>query len=190
MRATHSAKCFVGVSTHRELKPISHQFQVYPASIVTFTHIFPFPTRSNYDPDRFMIYGPTIRLPTSLPRSPRRRRPGGWTAAKAVTFIVTLAAHRNVTLAAARAGMSRKAAYVLKGREPAFAAAWRAALAAAPPEHSKSKVDSEVYNPPFAPPLGDSAARGRGRAQDANRRDQFFAALATRGRFHRTPSSQ
>ena len=61
---------------------------------------------------------------------PRRpRRPHEWSNAKAVTFIVTLAALRSVTLAAARAGMSRKSAYALKGRDPAFAAAWRAALA-------------------------------------------------------------
>jgi hypothetical protein len=57
----------------------------------------------------------------SRPRHPRR--PNEWSPAKAVTFIVTLAATRSVTLAARESGMSRKAAYALKARDPAFAAA-------------------------------------------------------------------
>lgn len=61
----------------------------------------------------------------------RPRRAHEWSDARIVTFIVTLAAYRSVTLAAARAGMSRKSAYALKGRNPAFAAAWLAALASA-----------------------------------------------------------
>jgi len=57
-----------------------------------------------------------------LSRPRRARRSSDWSPAKAVTFIVTLAAHRSVTLAAAEAGMSRKSAYALKVRDPAFAA--------------------------------------------------------------------
>ena len=53
-----------------------------------------------------------------------------WTDVKAVTFIVTLAASRSVTVAAARVGMSRKAAYALRNRDGAFAMGWDAALAA------------------------------------------------------------
>jgi cobalamin biosynthesis protein CbiG len=64
----------------------------------------------------------------SRPRRPLRS--GEWTPAKAVTFIVTLAATRSVTLAAREAGMSRKSAYGLKARDPAFAAAWAAAAKA------------------------------------------------------------
>jgi hypothetical protein len=64
----------------------------------------------------------------------RPRRPHEWSAAKIVTFIVTLAAHRSVTLAATRAGTSRKSAYALKRRDPAFAAAWLAALTATAPK--------------------------------------------------------
>lgn len=60
----------------------------------------------------------------------RPRRSGEWTPEQAVTFIVTLAARRSVTLAARRAGMSRKSAYALKGRDPAFAFAWAAAMRA------------------------------------------------------------
>jgi hypothetical protein len=65
------------------------------------------------------------------PRQPRRAHE--WSSAKIVTFIVTLAARHSGTLAAARAGMSRKSAYALKGRDPALAAAWLAALASAAP---------------------------------------------------------
>ncbi|HEU4704677.1 MAG TPA: hypothetical protein VFS45_03065 [Sphingomicrobium sp.] len=71
-------------------------------------------------------------------RSPGRpRRTREWSNAKAVTFIVTLAAHRSVTLAAARAGMSRKSAYALKGRDAAFAAAWKTALACPTPHRPR-----------------------------------------------------
>jgi hypothetical protein len=110
----------------------------------------------------------------------RPRRAGEWTDARAVTFIVTLAAHRSVTLAAARAGMSRKAAYALKRRDCGFAAAWESALAAAAPAPAKSKSDTEVYNPPIGGPLGNSAAMPRSRSLDARRRDLFFANLANR----------
>ncbi|MES2904761.1 MAG: hypothetical protein V4696_11295 [Pseudomonadota bacterium] len=61
-------------------------------------------------------------------RTHRTRRAAEWSAGKIVTFIVTLAATRTVTLAARAAGMSRKAAYALRQRDPAFAAAWDAAI--------------------------------------------------------------
>ena len=59
-----------------------------------------------------------------LSRHSFRRPPrvGEWSNDKAVTFIVTLAASLNVTLAAARAGMSRKSVYALRRRDPASAA--------------------------------------------------------------------
>ena len=59
-----------------------------------------------------------------LSRQRRPRRTGEWTDAKVVTFIVTLAATQSVTLAARRSAMSRKAAYALKSRDPAFAGAY------------------------------------------------------------------
>ena len=150
-----------------------------------------FPTRPNYDPDRFMLCGPTIRLPTSLPRSPRRRRRAGeWTAAKAVTFIVTLAARQSVTLAAARAGMSRKSAYALKGKDCAFAAAWNAALSVGAIDCLEGDESNDRHNPPIAPPLGDSLAPRIDLARDAKMRDDFFRALATRAGLRRSPSSQ
>ena len=60
--------------------------------------------------------------------TPRTRRAAEWSAGKIVTFIVTLAATRIVTRAARAAGMSRKAAYALRQRDPAFRAAWNAAM--------------------------------------------------------------
>lgn len=97
-----------------------------------------------------------------LSRSRRQRRASEWTSAKAVTFVVTLAAHRSVTLAAARAGMSHKSSYALKGRDAAFAAAWDQALAAGTrrPPHAPALCASqgdeidELYRPPVAPPPG------------------------------------
>ena len=60
--------------------------------------------------------------------TPRTRRAAEWSAGKIVTFIVTLAATRTVTHAARAAGMSRKAAYALRQRDPAFCDAWKAAM--------------------------------------------------------------
>ena len=57
-------------------------------------------------------------------------RAGGWTSDKVVTFIVTLAATRSVTLAAHAAAMSRKSAYALRARDSAFAKGWMAAMKA------------------------------------------------------------
>jgi hypothetical protein len=61
----------------------------------------------------------------------RPARDGEWNRGKAIAFIVTLAATGTVTLAAREAGMSRKAAYALKRRDPLFAASWDAAKKAA-----------------------------------------------------------
>jgi hypothetical protein len=92
----------------------------------------------------------------SQPRRPRRL--GEWTPDKAVTFIVSLAARRSVTLAARAAGMSRKSAYALKARDPAFAAAWTAAAkAGAKGSVQGNKVD-KVDGPPTPPARGDSRA--------------------------------
>ena len=108
-----------------------------------------------------------------LSRSLRRRRPGDWSPAKAVTFIVTLAATRSVTLAAKAAGMSRKAAYALKLRDPAFASAWKAALAASRPARRQGNKVHEVDEHPFSPGQGNR----RFRSFDAELREQFFSAL-------------
>ena len=110
----------------------------------------------------------------------RPRRAGEWSQGKAVTFIVTLAAYRSVTLAAKRAGMSRKSAYALKGRDSGFAAAWKSALAAAAPGPAKLKGNTEVHAPPIGGPLGNSVALPRNRSLDTRRRDLFFAGLANR----------
>ena len=113
-------------------------------------------------------------------RSNRRTRAAEWNAGKAVTFIVTLAATRSVTLAARAAGMSRKSAYALKRRDPAFDAAWTAALA----PRQGNKVE-EVEDPRFSPGQGNSVtlatAHARRRATDTRRRDRFFAQFAALG---------
>jgi hypothetical protein len=119
-----------------------------------------------------------------LSRSRRLRRSHEWSAGKAVTFIVTLAATRSVTLAAREAGMSRKSAYALKDRDPAFAAAWNAALKAT----EGDKVE-EVEGPPVSLSQGDIRTRAASsissndpcqaaRRLDELQRDLFFARLA------------
>lgn len=111
----------------------------------------------------------------------RPPRAGEWSGAKTVTFIVTLAASANVTLAAARAGMSRKSAYALKHRDPAFAAAWDEAVRAKRhhplPIGREGDKGDDLHNPPVGPPKGNTPADW---ARDEALRDSFFAALATR----------
>ena len=131
------------------------------------------------------------RSPHPLPYLSRPRRPhrsAEWTAGKAVTFIVTLAATGSVTLAAREAGMSRKSAYALKARDAQFAAAWNAALRARKgPALSLSRSDKaeEVREPPVSRSQGDkqpAAAPSNWssirRRHDEAVRDLFFARLA------------
>jgi hypothetical protein len=128
----------------------------------------------------------------SRPRRPRRS--GEWTPAKAVTFVVTLAASRSVTFAAHQAGMSRKSAYALKARNSAFAEAWNAALKAGEASGSargKGDRPDTSYNPRTAPAQRNDARAaaaawnslidnelGPVREAESARRDSFFASLA------------
>ncbi len=93
-----------------------------------------------------------------LARPHRPRRASDWTEAKAVTFIVTLAARQSVTLAARSAGMSRKSAYLLRARNSAFSMAWDTACAAGESKFQGDKA-CEACNPPIAAPQGDTAPR-------------------------------
>ena len=118
-----------------------------------------------------------------LSRPLRPRRNGEGSGSRGVTFIVTLAAHRSVTLAARKAGMSRKSAYALKARDPAFAAAW--ALKNARNDRQGDEVQ-EVDNSRTSLSQGDKAHRAapsnssteRLRRIEEFRRDRFFASLS------------
>ena len=99
-----------------------------------------------------------------LSRTRRPSRQGEWNERNAVTFIVTLAAQRNVTLAARAAGMSRKAAYALRNRNSDFAAAWEAAYRAGSrmdrrpaPRLPVGDKGNELHNPPVRTPHRNSA---------------------------------
>ena len=91
----------------------------------------------------------------SQPRRPRRS--DEWTSERAVTFIVTLAATRSVTLAARRAGMSRKSAYALKARDRAFASAWSAAASAGAGGALQGDKVEEVHEPRLPPRHGNTS---------------------------------
>lgn len=112
--------------------------------------------RSREPPDLFFL---------SQPR--RRRRSGEWTSERAVTFIVTLAAARSVTLATRAADMSRKSAYALKARDPAIASAWATAVNAAgrgkAPSSWKGDKVEEVDEPPIPSSHGDTSPSRSGR---------------------------
>lgn len=109
-----------------------------------------------------------------LCRSRRTRRSHEWSPGKTVTFIVTLAANGNVTLAARKAGMSRKSAYALKARDPVFAAAWTAASGASG-RRSANRAEK--------PPEGDTRTRAASSTvTTANRRLSIAAAAEERDR--------
>jgi hypothetical protein len=114
-----------------------------------------------------------------LSRPCRPRRAHEWSSDRAVTFLVTLAAHGSVTLAAGAAGMSRKSAYGLKDRDPVFARAWQSALAARRPQHKGDKVE-EVERAPNRSRQGDTGARSRDREllSRSALRVRLFARLA------------
>jgi hypothetical protein len=146
-------------------------------------NIRPIPISLSYNPppvlaSRFNTGTSRLHL---LSRPLRPRRANEWTQGRAVTFIVTLAASRSVTLAAQESGMSRKAAYALKTRNPAFASAWAAALTASAklrsrePAPSLSKGDKvhEVNGPPDSISQGDMSPSRLDR-------ERAFAAIVAR----------
>ena len=89
--------------------------------------------------------------------------------------------------------MSRKSAYALKARDPAFAAAWDEALKNARNARQGDEVQ-EVHNPRTSLSQGDKARRtapsrsstSQLRRIEELRRDRFFARLAAT----RTPSAK
>ena len=99
-------------------------------------------------------------------------RAGGWTSDKVVTFIVAFAATRSVTLAAHAAGMSRKAAYALRARDAAFAAAWAAAVKAGAERPLEGDKVEEVEEPPI------SSGQGNASLSRAERERAFVGLLA------------
>ena len=126
-------------------------------------------------------------LQLSRPRRPHRL--GEWTSDKVVTFIVTLAVSQSVTLAARSAGLSRKSAYALRARDPAFAGAWNAAVKARSARRQGNKTE-EVREPPVSRGQRDKRTRVRrsisstahpdARGLDSIWRDRFFTRLAER----------
>lgn len=76
-------------------------------------------------------------------------RKDGWTAARQLRFLDTLASTCSVTRAAAAAGMSRESAHRLRNRRDGalFAAIWDIALAPAPPLAGFGFTESHIAPP-------------------------------------------
>lgn len=68
----------------------------------------------------------------------RAIRRDGWTSPRRRQFLESLAAGDDVRRACAGVGLSRRAAYYLRYREPAFAQAWDAAQQAARESHEQA----------------------------------------------------
>jgi hypothetical protein len=68
--------------------------------------------------------------PIAVRASPARKPLARWTHKRRQHFLMVLTETANVSQSAREAGVSLAAAYDLKGRDPAFAAAWREALEA------------------------------------------------------------
>jgi hypothetical protein len=106
-------------------------------------------------------------------RPQQRFRRDGWTPARQLRFLDTLARTRSVTRAAAAAGMSRESAYRLRARDPngLFAAAWDRVLATARPRARKEAA--------LSPSKGHRRGKLSGWRQAA--KDAGFAAFSTKG---------
>ncbi len=128
--------------------------------------------------DRQLATLPSPCICSNIPAD--THRVGEWTEARVVTFIVTLAAHQSVTLAARCAGLSRKSAYALNARDPAFAAAWDAAIAAADVVRRQGNKMEEVEDPRDSLSQGDGFSPRRAVRPDIFARDRFFAELVKR----------
>ena len=140
-------------------------------------------------------------MPFASPRR-RSRRAHEWTRTKAVTFIVTLARTRNVTLAARASGMSRKSAYALKSRDAAFASAWAEALKGPVLSLSKDRKAEQMDGAPVSPLEGNrrnratpstdstSATQLALRRADEALRDAFFARLRDSAALAPRPAAQ
>jgi hypothetical protein len=127
-----------------------------------------------------------------LPRSPsaaRQRSRPQWTSDRIVTFCVTLAATRNVTLAARATGMSRKSAYARRTSDPGFAALWDRALAAARAARSdtaRARHSASRQGDKHEVDETHMRHRQKGDSGDLDRllaeteRDRFFAGLQMR----------
>ena len=87
-----------------------------------------------------------------------RARHDGWTQSRQIAFIVALHRTRNVSRAAAAAGMSRENAYRLRARSSAaeFAAAWDHALRLTDPMgHSEGNEGHDLPPPPVGTFAGE-----------------------------------
>ncbi|MGH6706790.1 MAG: hypothetical protein ACREB1_08285 [Sphingomicrobium sp.] len=110
--------------------------------------------------------------------SPPRTRIDGWTEDRRVTFCITLATTGSVTLAATAAGLSRKSAYALRKRDPAFASHWDRSIAAARTARQKSRRNATERNKPHTRPGSRPSINFVNRRDaDIATRDRFFAAL-------------
>lgn len=101
-------------------------------------------------------------MPTETTLVPLRHRIDGWTPRRQRAFLAALAQTRSVTRSARAVGLSRNAAYRLRGHPAArdFAAAWDAVMASPRPVRGQGDVlprRAELSEPlsPFAqPPAG------------------------------------
>ena len=116
-----------------------------------------------------------MKHPGSLTATYRRIRADGWTPERRVTFCVNLAGSRSVTFAAASVGLSRKAAYALRKRDPGFAALWRSALSATRTSQAKGNAAEPRRTVNKPPREGNRSDRAQ-RLAEAER-DLFFATL-------------
>jgi len=113
-----------------------------------------------------------------------RHRHDGWTREKQATFILALRRTRNVTRAAAAAGMSRESAYRLRARPSAgFAAAWDHALRRTPDRMGHN--EGHERHGPASPPVGLPArehheSHGSGRTAPHHQLHQLHRLFPTR----------
>ena len=108
-----------------------------------------------------------------LSRAKSRGRFDGWTPARQLVFLETLARTRSVSAAAKSAGMSREGAYRLRRRDDAglFSAAWDRAMGAGRPALTCAEVD-EGHRRLIARACGAEGGLANGSGSDSQFRDR------------------
>ncbi len=134
---------------------------------------------------------------TPPPTSPLRPRPlrsrrDGWTAERQAGFVAALTTGSSVAAAAATVGLSRQAAYRLRGRSMAVAAAWGTGPRDATDDELGAAGESGLAARADAFAAADAAYRGgdgtwllrqlRADVRRAKRRDQARRRAAAKNR--------
>lgn len=94
-----------------------------------------------------------------------RKRVDGWTAQRRARFLETLSESCNVAEACRTVGMSKKSVYMLRQRDPAFAAEWAGALEQGYAELEMMLLGQAIFGSTMTETVDDGGEPGRTRVK-------------------------